>query len=189
MTQNFTVPMYVHFDESGNLLKIANYKSEDSSYITVTYHDVEKILDGTETMSNFSVKKDSSNIFKLVKNLSYDTTNYDVDKRIYAIPKNNSGATLKIYQDVKNKKWIFDVDPDFRKSYFENQFIIDNRMFFSITASGDPNILYRFIQINFADVVKHKKILKFITDDEQNENIEIYTHKKIDSYTHEVINE
>lgn len=189
MTQNFTIPMYVHFDENGHILKIANYTSEDSSYITVDYHDVKKILDGTETINNFFVKKDSSNIFKLVKKLAYDTNNYDVDNRIYAIPKNNSGATLKIYQDLKNKKWIFDVDPDFRKSYFENQFIIDNRMFFSITASSNPNILYRFIQLDFADVIKHKKILEFITDDEQNENIEIYTHKKIDSYTHEVINE
>lgn len=189
MTSVGLVPMYVYFDNDGNLIKITNYIIEAESYIVVDYDLVSGLMNGTESLSNYKVEKKSNTEYQLIKNYENNRVFYDVDSRIYVIPKNNPSANLIIYQDIKNKKWVFKLDKNTKSVFMKNSPSIKIKLSFSITAKDDPNYLYRFIEFDFAEILKRRLEIPFRYIDEQSVNISIYTNKKLNSYTHEVINE
>jgi len=68
---------------------------------------------------------------------------------------------------------------------------LEEILFFSVTQKDNPNILYQTFSCKICDLIKAKTIdFDYISQKElKHINLSIYTSRKFEYYSHEVINE
>jgi hypothetical protein len=179
---------YVYFDiETSKIEKISNKNDEveNLKYIKVLTENIDDIFTGKKRIEDYRV------FYNLQKD-SYELTFLD-DEII--IPQ----ISDKIYQIIKVSKsqiYSFDVTirqnvPDKMWDIFLNEKIkhITKKLFFSITAKNDPNILYRTILID-TDIEGICTSVPFMFEQENDTtNISVYTNKILKNYAYEITNE
>lgn len=94
-----------------------------------------------------------------------------------------------VIQDNTNNFWSFSLGEICKKELKPKKENLDNILIFSITSKEDPNLLYRYFQINLKDLFyKNAITFEFQFDFEfENEEVSIYTSKHFRTYLHEVI--
>jgi len=176
---------YVCFDiDTGKIEKITNAieETETLKYIKILTLNIDDIFTGKKRIDDYKIvynlQKDSYELVFLNEEIIVP---YIGDK-IYQIPKVNKtqiySTDLTVRQDIQQKQWHFFVSNSAKQT--------TDRLFFSITAKNDPNILYRNITVN--TINKDECIsFPFLYDIESDpEKLSVYTNKILKKYAHEV---
>jgi hypothetical protein len=183
---------YVYYNDEGEILSISNTNETDGNYIVVELDKVINFLTGKESSSMYLVVYDTL-IKQHVLKLKYqaDENAFRVNDDIYEVKKiSKQNPDLTIIQDVKNKKWIFEVN-DGLKAYLKSQKVNYNRaLYFSITRKNDPHDLYHLITLDFKKLIEQNSVeipFKYQTE-ESIDNLSVYTTKRFENYLYEVKN-
>lgn len=183
---------YVVFNpDTSEVLSIPNYKPESGSYIEVDPQEVRGLLLGVEPMSYYYVHYSKlTKKYELRLRLNNNIDSYNVNDLIYEVPKRKkTNADITITQDTKDTCWKIQIGGDLKANILAQQVSLNNTISFSVTRVNDPNILYKTLQLNFAKLENNKYVIFPFTEEFefQGEPVSIYTMKKFDRYSLEVI--
>jgi hypothetical protein len=178
---------FVYYDESGEITSISNTNDDKGNYIILPLEKVMNFLTGKERTSSYAVVYDTL-IKQYVLKLKYyaDENAYHITNDIYRVELGSiEKSDLTIVQDIKNKKWIFEIDQGL-KNYLKS-ITHSRKIHFSITRKNDPHDLYRLIIVDFSELIKSNLEVPFKYQTEENTNdISVYTTKRFETYTYEV---
>lgn len=94
---------------------------------------------------------------------------------------------LMIRQDKLNNCWKIFLSDKTRTKLIESKYMLNSKIYFSITKKYNPNILYRFLEVNLKDLLYVKSVHNFMYDwENEDKELSIYTPKLFDSYIYEV---
>lgn len=190
MILSLNMDRFVYFDEAGEITTITNYQEDTSlSFVKVDYSLVEKIMEGIEPSFNYMVVYDiGTHEYGLIPKI-VDYAN-KVNDQIHEIQKITNNADFTITQDIKNSCWKFSINSKLRAQLEAQRISIKTPLFFSITKKHDPHVLYRTLTVMFSDIFEQLDFsVPFVYNNEHNNDLSIYTVKKLQSYKHEVIYE
>ena len=183
----------VYFDiDSGEIQTITNEEltDKDLSSIEVSYEDVEALISGEEPFSVCKVEFDTLLKTYVLKRNSIEDPIYDVNGYIFKV-KNDEDADIKVIQDLPNTCWKFFISEKLRETIVDKQVSLKTTLSFSITEENNPNILYRTLKFPFSQLVNDFYIIKDFKEQYEFDGkpISVYTIKRFDTYSFEVINE
>ena len=185
-------PTYrVYFDvESGAILSITNRElGKDLGSFIVPVQEVEDFLAGTRNMTKhrvvFNVKEQQYQIVSNQENIIVSA-----DDLIFRLTKLDD-AQIIIQQCLTEKRWKIFASAETRKNMQEIGARLEEILFFSITEYGNPNILYNHYYVSIRDIIENDFVEFDFTSQEETvlNQISVYTNRKFDKYSHEVINE
>jgi hypothetical protein len=178
---------YVIFNkDSGEIISVGNEASEADSYIQVPLVDVLTIIRGDERATNYHVQynpKTKELEFQSKHEFTLDSTT--VKDFIYELPQDSiDDADVQVIQDIPNSCWKIKLG-DSLKSNIKNKGInLNARFLFSITKKGDPNILYKTLNVHMGQTVSDNYcIIPFDMSFETTSlPISVYTSRRFDTY-------
>tara|TARA_B110000503_G_scaffold129783_1_gene202377 strand:- start:10193 stop:10765 length:573 start_codon:yes stop_codon:yes gene_type:complete len=181
------VMQYVRFDkDTGRITSISGAKDETLSYIEVPLEDVMTMKMGIEPFSNYKVDYNPrTKTLELVSKAEYVLDGYSVSDFIYEMPDTEiKDADITVIQDIPNTCWKIAVGKTLRRNIREKGINLNTSMMFSVTAKGDPNVLYKTLFAHTAQTVNDNYcIIPFSMPFETtNEPISVYTSRKFDTY-------
>jgi hypothetical protein len=181
---------FVYFDKDGEITQITNYQEDvDTSFIKLDYSKVEKILEGSISSVEFIVIYDILTREYLLKQKTNNNI-YDIKNRIHEIKTQTIDPDLIILQDIKNKCWKFKINQTLLDHLLTNKMSMATPLFFTVTKKYDPHSLYRTIKIKLSDIIEKLDFsIPFIYNEENTENLSIYTIKQLQTYKHEVLHD
>lgn len=184
------VDKYVTFDETGNLQGIYNRQPTDENFVKVDSSDVETLISGKEQFRHYLVVFDKTQKKHILKHI-YNEENYldDINDQIYCIPTDKiEDPDIIITQDIKHKKWCFEVDKQIKTNFENNNLNFTQPMGFSITRKNNPNHLERFLIVDIMSILSGNYTVEFEDEIELDPNaLSVYTSKRLESYYHEVL--
>jgi hypothetical protein len=184
----------VYFDiETGSIHAITNEPLDENSYsyIEVTYESVETLLNGKELFSNYAVEYDLKLKLYELKQKTLEKTVIDINELIYKLEKTED-ADIQLVQDIKNTCWKFLISKEFRASVLPNKGAVSKIVLsFSVTEENNPNILYRTLKFPLEQLVRDHYVVLDFKDQYEIDGlpVSVYTIKRFNSYSFEVINE
>lgn len=179
--------MYVSFEEyTGKILGISP-KQQGKNSLPVFLSEVIEILEGRQPKRNYRVgfnakKKQLELIHQIINPLDAA----DVNNFIYEIPENNNTRSdLTIKQDLSQNCWNIQLGDELKDNLESKKIKLNQIFFFSITKKHDPNILYRYITVDFSQAIEDDSVvIPFTMDFEKNNTpISIFTAKIFDTYS------
>lgn len=179
---------YVYFNpDTGKIEKVTNNLEENETlkYIKVLTLNIDEIFTGKKRIEDYKVVYDfQKDCYELVF-LDDEVVVQHIGDKIYQIPKVNKtqiySTDLTVRQDIREKFWHFFVSKDVKQ--------IANKLFFSITAKNNPNILYRTFIVD-TNTEEGCVSFPFVYDTEQNpKKISVYTNKILKTYAYEVLHD
>lgn len=182
------VTQYVGFNkETGAIVSIGNDNTRtDINYIQVPLSDVISIKKGIESQDNYCVRYNPK-----TKDLELQLKSEDifdaslVNDFIYEIPTIEVvDPDICLIQDVPNLCWKVLVGKTLKKNIREKGIRLNTNIMFSITAKGDPNVLYKTLIVQAGQTVSDNySIIPFSMPFEKtSEPISVYTARKFDTY-------
>lgn len=181
---------FVYFDKDGEITQITNYQEDgNDSFIKLDYSKVEKILEGLVSSVEFMVVYDiSAREYLLTQKINNNL--YNINNRIHEIKKQIPDPDLIILQDIKNKCWKFKINQTLQSQMLTHKISIATPLFFTVTKKFDPHVLYRTIKIKLSDIIEKLDFsIPFMYNEENTENLSIYTIKQLQTYKHEVLHD
>lgn len=179
--------MYVRFDkETGEILAVAGQPQEDTNTIPVPLEEVKKILDGVEVADNYHVQynpktKEMEFLSKHDKSFAGNTIN----DFIYEVPEeSDEDPDIQIVQDIPNTCWKVLAGTELKENLRKKGIHLTQSMMMSVTAKGDPNILYKTLFVDLSRViVDNYVVLPFdMPFETTNEPVSIYLSRRFDTY-------
>jgi hypothetical protein len=186
-------PFKVYFDlDTGRIHAITNENldTDEYSYTEVSYEDVAPLVNGEEHFDTCIVDFNPKlKLYELRRN-SIEQDVYTVSDLIYKC-QSYQDADIQIIQDVKNTCWKFLISESLRQSLAANNVSLKSQLSFSITEENNPNVLYRSLTFPFSQLVNEFYVIKDFKEQYEFDGlpISVYTIKRFDSYSYEVINE
>jgi hypothetical protein len=185
---------YVYFDLGTNKIqKIVNILSEEckegfGSFVT-TYNEVSKILSGDTNLDDSEVWFNPEVKQYQIKDFRYqdpDVVKEQIFKMSYV-----EDADVKVVIDYATTCWKFYISENFRSTLKKYNVSINSTLYFSVTEKGNPNVLYKLMKVPFKELVnKFYYVVPFDSKFEIDKtDFSVYTVKKFDTYSLEVINE
>lgn len=179
--------MFVKYiEETGEIVGVG--AREDANYrcLEVDIEEVIDIIEGREPRRNYKVQYNpKKKSLELVNVTEYTFDSSDINDFIYEIPeKQVTDPDILVEHDLKNRCWRIIAGKELTKSVKSKGLKLNNKLFFSITAKHDPNIVYKTFSIDFSAISKkHYEILDFTMPFEDTDaSISIFTRKIFDSY-------
>lgn len=181
---------YVHYNRTTNRLKsIRNYLDESDEYPYIQFNQNDFDFDSPNfNLSNFMIDPKDKKI-KKIENETLSITR--IDSVIYEIPKIISDKRLT-YADHPFDLLVEQNNPlqEFRiklskilRDKFVSQNLLSDEMSIYVTATNDPNILYKTLKFFFSDlVVNEYYTIPF--EDFKGSNSNIYVLKFFENYLH-----
>jgi len=187
------VKHWVYFNiDTGEVVSISNEKQDntDLSSIEVSYEEVSALISGEERFDTCIVDFDPKLKTYVLKRRTIEDPVYDVDDLIYCVSETDD-ADITVVQDLKNTCWKFLISEKLRSQIADKAVSIKTNLSFSITQENNPNILYRTLSFPFNDLVQNFYVIKDFKEDYEFDGkpVSVYTIRRFDSYSFEVINE
>ena len=176
---------YVHFDNNGNITKIARIPDEVEDSIKVSFDKVKGMLEGRESLVDYRVEYDFLDKVYVLKHIN--TWKQDQLKDAFLLEiKNDVNPDITIIQDKKQKLWRLELGNDILTAITEQNLEIDpTNQYYSITKKFDPNVLYRLLKFKKQN---DEYVVPFEYDFELDDlSLSIYTVQKFSTYAYEVI--
>lgn len=187
--------LYTSIREKTNIetnAKAVYFYTTDES--VVVYDTVTKTSSGLfleEDSSGLSVGVETSDLKLKITEVSNLRKGQQVlvGKRLYLFFPADYERDINIVQNFEKQCWEVYLGHEVKRSLEVTNYRANERLYFSITAKHDPNILYRTIEFSLNDLLaKTVPNFKFENDFEFNgEEVSIYTPKYFESYLHEII--
>jgi hypothetical protein len=181
---------YVYFDEEGNLTAVSNVNTEPGNYVEVEFADIENLITGKEHFFHYYIAFDTaSKSYVLKHKLNEEDFTFDVNNQIYKIPNSSARTDIKIIQDIPNKKWTIVLDEIIRDNFKSKKMIFTKSLNFSFTRYNDPHQLEKFLTIELNSLIEQDLHIDFENQIELDPNaLSVYTIKRLETYSHEVLN-
>jgi len=97
-------------------------------------------------------------------------------------------ADIVVIQNKKTKTWSVRLSNSTRKFLESTGYKAHDKLYFSITAKYDPNILYRTIDFSLMNLLNDKvQTYNFDHDIENTDEVSVYTTQFFNLYTHEIL--
>ena len=181
----------VYFDnDTGRIQAITNKEIESKfESFEVPVQEAEGFVIGTRNMTKHKVVFDvKEQRYKIVSD--QESIHVYVDDHIFQI-NNLKNPQIIVEQDIAQSKWIVRASKDIKSSMSSVGPRLEEVMFFSITEYGNPNILYNHFYVSINDVVSNDSLEFDFSSQEEHiaGNVSVYTNRKFDIYSHEVIDE
>ena len=159
-----------------------------NSLSTLLYHNNKNCLEINLTGETGSV---DSNDMRLMLSETTDLKNGQTilcGKRLYQV-QTEKAYDIIVQQNTLSKAWNLLLNPYTKKFLQTSGYNPKETLYFSVTSKYDPNILYRSLEFTVGDLLSDvTSVILFSTEDEEDpQNVSIYTAKYFDSYAHEVI--
>ena len=159
-----------------------------NSLSTLLYHNNKNCLEIDLTGETGSV---DSNDMRLMLSETTDLKNGQTilcGKRLYQV-QTEKAYDIIVQQNTLSKAWNLLLNPYTKKFLQTSGYNPKETLYFSVTSKYDPNILYRSLEFTVGDLLSDvTSVILFSTEDEEDpQNVSIYTAKYFDSYAHEVI--
>jgi len=171
---------YIVFDKENLVPLYATDTKPDNrlSVINVSTEFVKQIFLGNDLLIKYIIQyNDITNKFDLVIK-DNKSQNYDFKEFLIDIISYDKNPELNITQDLKEKQWILELNGNKLERFFDENVLLKDFIFFSVTEKNNPNILYRLLKINLTQFLKTKYlIIPFIYNTEQTVNISIFAKK------------
>lgn len=185
-----TTKYKVYFEsDSGKILAITNKNNEDlKNYFELSLQEVEEFLLGTKNIVNYKIVFDiKAQEYKIVNKTQ--TLVVYADDLIFKLSK-IKGYQIIVKQDLKDKKWKISADDSLKEKMKSVKSRLEEVMFFSITQANNPNILYNHFYVSIKDIMEKDVVeFNFTSQDEEAEGlVSVYTNRKFERYSHEVVN-
>lgn len=185
-----TTKYKVYFEsDSGKILAITNKNNEDlKNYFELSLQEVEEFLLGTKNIVNYKIVFDiKAQEYKIVNKTQ--TLVVYADDLIFKLSK-IKGYQIIVTQDLKDKKWKISADDSLKEKMKSVKSRLEEVMFFSITQANNPNILYNHFYVSIKDIMEKDVVeFNFTSQDEEAEGlVSVYTNRKFERYSHEVVN-
>lgn len=180
--------MYVKFDkDSGKIISIRGTEYDGDNCLPVALETVKPIILGEELSDNFEVRYNVSlKEVEFVRKSDLEISAATINDFIYEIPQQVSKKIpdLLVIQDIKNTCWKFVLNPEVKSNFESKGVTINERMMFSVTAKGDPNVLYKLLFVELGELARDGYVvLPFNMPFEYTrEPISIFTSRKFSTY-------
>lgn len=182
-----SIVAYVIFDkDTGEITGVTNETSIESSYLQVPLADVKTLINGEELLSNYHVQYNPK-----IKELEFQSKHeYVLDALtvkdfIYELPQGgNIDADVQVIQDIPNTCWKVKLGKSLRSNIKTKGINLNANFLFSITKKGDPNILYKTLNVHIGQTVSDNYcIIPFTMPFETTDTpISVYTSRRFDTY-------
>lgn len=181
---------YLHYDPSNfRIINFRNYleKTDSLPYVEMTESEIGISVSELDITKYFILPKKK----KLEKIIDETFTISKIDDLIYEIPKvisekrltyKDKPFDLSIEQNNSLKEFKVKLSKTLKEKY-KIQGITSQEMTVYVTATNDPNILYKTLRFRFIDVVSHEYITIPFEEFEGHE-VNIYAFKYFDNYLH-----
>lgn len=182
---------YVYFDEEGNLLSISNNNQDEGNYLETSFNEVEGLITGREQFFQYYVLFDTiKKTYVLKHRFNEEEIAFNINDQIFYVGRDNvKRPDLTIIQDCKKGCWKFKLDKSIKDNFKNKKISFGKSLQFSITAFNDPHQLERFITVDFNQLVERTVEIKFESDLELDSTaLSVYTVKRLETYSHEVVN-
>lgn len=179
--------MHVRFDkDTGDIIAIAGQPQVVENSIPVPLSEVRGILDGVELADNYQVLYNPKTKEMEFKSRHDTSVNGDsINDFIYEVPtKEVEDPDVQIIQDVPNTCWKVVVGQTLKDNLRKKGITLNQQMMLSVTAKGDPNILYKTMFVDLGRVIaENYAVLPFTMPFEKTaESISVYTSRRFDTY-------
>ncbi len=183
---------YVYFDEEGNLLSISNNNNDKGNYLETSLEEVTGLINGNEQFHQYCVLFDTvKKTYVLKHRFNEEEISFDINNQIFYISRANiARPDLKIIQNCKKHCWQFKLDKSIRDNFKDKKISFGKNLQFSITAFNNPHGLERFLVLDFQQLVNNTTVeIKFENKIELDPtSLSVYTIKRLETYSHEVVN-
>ena len=178
--------MYVQFEkDSGKIIRIGPSKDGDNT-IEVPLSMVNNLIEGKEKFKDYKVEYNSkTKTLELISIHEHILDQLTVNEFIYEIPVSDiKEPDITVIQDIPNTCWKIQIGKELKHNIRSKGVTLNSNMLFSITAKGDPNVLYKTLSVHFGTVVNDNYFIApfnmpFETTEEP---ISIYTPRRFDTY-------
>jgi hypothetical protein len=180
----------VYFDrDTGDIFSITN-TFDNGDFFETDYESVKYLLSGNERIVDYKVVYNIRKIQYEIVSKDKFLIDISVNDIIYKVPYSEK-FQIKIIQNIKEKKWVFLLNEETKVILENTNARLNEQLFFSVTQRDNPNILYRTFFIQIKDLVENQFCSFEFVDQkrETTDNVSVYTNRKFQSYSHEVINE
>lgn len=179
--------MHVRFDKrTGDITGIGARPRADQDSIAVPLSDVQQLLDGVIPWSSRRVQYNpKSKDLELVNSKVTEIHGNSINDFIYEVPEDSiEDPDLTIVQDIPNKCWKFLIGKGLKRNLNRSQINLTYTMMVSVTAKGDPNILYKTLFVPLAQVLADNYVVLPFTMpfEHTGESISVYTARRFDTY-------
>jgi hypothetical protein len=187
--------MHVRFDRrTGNITGIGSRTVPEQDSLAVALSEVRPLLEGTIPWTSRRVQYNTKTKEMALVNCNVtEMQGHYINDFLYELPEDDiEDPDLIVVQDVPNKCWKFFVGQSLRNNLKRSQINLTHTMMVSVTAKGDPNVLYKTLFVPLSSVLSDNyAVLPFSMPFEYtDENISVYTARRFDTYQFKrIINE
>ena len=182
---------FVYYNKQTGMIKKISPRKEESKdeILEITVEEAGPFLKGEKTTANFRVALDFHSKKLSLKSIKDKNTLGSYENILYNIPRTEKNKEVTITQNVKEKCWEIELNEELTELIKSTELPVFNKILFSITKRDDPNILYRNLYIDLAQLTKEKIQIPFIYDSETNDQLfSVYVNKYFDSYGYRITN-
>ena len=171
----------IYFKHTGIIQSVSSTLPADDalSYIELSFEDTEMFCSGSKSLAQFIVMPDypDSLTGKLVDPRNFENTWTSINDIIYAVPSNKPGAEFVIVQNSLDKTCTARLS----KMQLPNKNI--ENLVLAACVPGDPHLPLWVWTMKYRDLVDNDVKISYTGTD----NIQFYTKRNFDTYSHEQI--
>ena len=179
---------FVYFDKDTGDIKILTNVIDAAvtdPYIKVNFVEIEGIMSGKETPTEYKVVLDFTTGDYMLQHVSSDgPRSFNWNDEVYKLPKTHDSADVVLVQDLKHKVWSIEISDVVRKMLSRDNNYNNFKINFYITDPDDVNVLHQVLRFTVKDVLSDKQPTIEMTSDE---DISVYCRKMFNTYTHKVV--
>ena len=179
--------MYVKFDQkTGTVIGVRGKEYTEENSIPVELAEVQDILDGIVLADEYEVRYNTKlKQMEFAKRNDNKIVGNSINDFIYEMPvKLIEDPDIIVVQDIVNTCWKIHIGARLGSSLRNKGVGISDRMMLSITAKGDPNVLYKTLFVELSDIVRNNYVVLPFTMlfESTSQPISVYTSRRFDTY-------
>jgi len=186
-TPKFEIKHKVYFDkDTGDIKSISNIEQEFESSFPAQIEDIRDFLDGNKSITTHKVVYDvgTSSYVIVSKNKKIES---DVNDNVYKIIPTNNAQVIVKYK-TKQNLWNISLSDEAKLELEDKKERINQNLRFSVTQKNNPNILHEYFTTTVEHLIDNE--LEFNSQTQFNlEDFSVYTNRRFQKYSCEVVNE
>lgn len=199
MSQSPSKMMFVHFDDTGEMLSIGpqfNNDFEQHRYAVFPLEEVMPFLSGDRSMHYYAIKRLEGNKHKIVEKKQEIDNIRVIDRFLTEVKHDTKNPDLLIVHNVSTSNITVSIDPEIRKHILKTNDTINTSnvtvngvpfIHLYFTVKGDPSFLVYTIDIPTNALLNEESfVYNYDPKDVNITDCSLYTKKIFDRYRYEI---
>jgi len=188
---NFSSQKYnVYFDKDQGTISAITKDFLEGTFFEVGYEEVKDFISGKNRLTDYKVVYNSRKYSYEIVELTYQKIDLDINDLIFKLTQNKN-PQVKILYNLKDQNWKISLNRDLKEILIDKKARIDEVLWFSVTEKDNPNIFIRQFFVDIKQLLETDLFtVKFNSKKELDfSSISVYTNRKFETYSLEVIDE